>query len=388
MSIPLIDFTHEAGRRSWVESANVPGSAFPLQNLPFGRISTAADPAPQPATAIGDFALPLPGGILKRHDLVRKLESGSAWRTELIPLAECRFHLPFEIGDYTDFYASIHHATNVGRMFRPDNPLLPNYHWVPIGYHGRSSSIVVSGTPIRRPIGQLPPPPGGEPVFGPTRELDFELEAGFFVSRGNTLGEPIPMGSAEDHLFGVCLLNDWSARDIQRWEYQPLGPFLSKSFATSISPWVITMEALAPFRCPVERDHPVLPYLAQTGNGAIDCDLEVWLRPSGRSTPVRICATNMKHLYWSPAQLLTHQTSNGCNVRPGDLLGTGTISGPAPQSRACMLELTGRGASPLELPDGSTRIFLEDGDEVILSGQCNRSGFVSVHLGNCRGTPG
>jgi fumarylacetoacetase len=314
-----------------------------------------------------------------------------------------------EVLNYTDFYASIHHATTVGSMFRPDNPLLPNYKHIPIGYHGRASSIVVSGTEVRRPRGQQAPPEGdpkATPAFGPCKMLDYELEVGLFVGPGNALGQPIPIGKAASHIFGLCLVNDWSARDIQKWEYQPLGPFLAKNFATTISPFIVTMEALEPFRCPALRrpdgDPRPLPYLyseEDQARGGIDITLEVWLqseqmRARGLS-PVLLSKSNaFKDLYWTPAQLLTHHASNGCNLQPGDLLASGTVSGPGLTERGCLLELTwdGVGADgkprprkPVQLPTGETRTFLTDGDEVIFKGYCERGGFRRIGFGECRG---
>jgi fumarylacetoacetase len=304
--------------------------------------------------------------------------------------------LPAQIGDYTDFYASVFHATNVGSMFRPDEPLLPNYKHVPIGYHGRASSVVPSGTPVRRPVGQVKPDGASEPLMSASRRLDYELEVGAFVGPGNALGDAIAIEAAEQHLFGVCLMNDWSARDIQAWEYQPLGPFLAKSFATSISPWVITLEALEPFRAPAfprpEGDPAPLPYLDADdtrSRGAIDLRLEValsTLRMRELRQPAHVLSrSSLRHLYWTIGQLLTHHTSNGCNLRPGDLLGTGTVSGPTRDSRGCLLELTWRGTEPLQLPSGETRRFLEDGDEVIFRGWCERMGAARIGLGECRG---
>jgi fumarylacetoacetase len=314
----------------------------------------------------------------------------------LVPMGEAELFLPAEIGDYTDFYASAHHATNVGSMFRPDNPLLPNYKWVPIGYHGRASSVVVSGTPVRRPSGQRKGPHDPAPTYGASRSLDYELEIGAFVGRGNALGARIPIEEAESHLFGLVLVNDWSARDVQAWEYQPLGPFLAKSFATTISPWVVTLDALEPFRVPVAPrapDDPApLPYLASVvdqARGAFDITVEAWLatarmRAAGHP-PVRLSRGSFRDMYWTVAQLLTHHASNGCNLRPGDLLASGTISGPARESRGCLLELTWRGAEPLALPDGETRAFLEDGDELLLRAYCEREGAARIGFGECRG---
>jgi len=333
---------------------------------------------------------------LLRQRIVELLHAGSphrdAVKPHLVPMHEAVMVTPASIGDYTDFYASVHHATNVGRLFRPDNPLLPNYKYVPIGYHGRASSIVVSGAGVRRPGGQSKGAAAEEPVFGPSRALDYELEVGFFVGPGNALGQPIPIAEAESHLFGLCLLNDWSARDIQSWEYQPLGPFLAKSFATTISPWIVTMEALAPFRSPAfqrpDGDPAPLPYLNwpdDRQHGGIDLTLEVYIRTRRMESPVRLSRSNLKDLYWTPAQLLTHHASNGCNLQPGDLLASGTVSGPQPEARGCLLELTQRGAHPISLPGGETRKFLEDGDEVILRGYCEREGCVRIGFGECRG---
>jgi fumarylacetoacetase len=274
-------------------------------------------------------------------------------------------------------------------MFRPDNPLLPNYKWLPVAYHGRASSIVVSGTPVGRPGGQTVESPAGPPSFGPSRRLDYELEVGAFLGPGNELGTPIPIAHAADHLVGVCLLNDWSARDIQTWEYQPLGPFLAKNFATSVSPFVVTAEALEPFRCPSEprppEDPPPLPHLRSAGNDAYDITLEVWLRTERMDKAARISRSNFRSMYWTVAQMVAHHTSNGCNLRPGDLIGSGTVSGPAKLNRGCLLELTWGGKEPLELPEGETRRFLEDGDEVILKGWCEAPGFRRIGLGECRG---
>jgi fumarylacetoacetase len=318
------------------------------------------------------------------RERLQELVASSHAEPYLVPMRDAVMLLPVDIGDYTDFYASIFHATNVGKLFRPDNPLLPNYKHIPIGYHGRASSIVVSGTPIRRPNGQTQ-----VSTFGPTRRLDYELEVGFFIGGGNVLGEPIPIASAEEHVFGVCLVNDWSARDIQAWEYQPLGPFLGKSFATTISPWVVPMEALAAYRAPLYArpagDPAPLPYLDSAENrarGAIDITLEVeitttQMRASGVA-PFRLSQGNFKELYWSIAQMVAHHTSNGCNLRPGDLLASGTVSGPAPDSHGCLLEM-----GPITLPNGEVRKFLEDGDEITLRGYCG-----NIDLGECSGRVG
>lgn len=314
----------------------------------------------------------------------------------LVPMEEAELIVPAQIGDYSDFYASLQHATNVGSMFRPDNPLLPNYKWVPIGYHGRASSIVVSGTPVRRPHGQLKFPETDQPVFAASRALDYELEMGCYVGPGNSLGEPVPIEQADEHLFGLSLVNDWSARDIQTWEYQPLGPFLAKSFATTVSSWVVTLEALEPYRVPTFKrppgDPPPLPYLdSQTdrARGGLDVTVEVYLVTSrmrySKMPPHRLSRGRMADLYWSVAQMLAHHTSNGCNLRPGDLFASGTISGLAKDSRGCLLELTSRGGEPIALPTGETRKFLEDGDEVIMRGYCERAGSVRIGFGECRG---
>jgi len=317
---------------------------------------------------------------------------------ELLAAAtEVEPQLPAAIGDYTDFYASIYHATNVGSMFRPDNPLLPNYKWVPIGYHGRASSIVPSGTPVVRPSGQTRGDADPAPTFGPTRRLDYELEVGAFVGAGNRLGEPFPLADAERRLFGLCLVNDWSARDIQSWEYQPLGPFLAKNFATTISPWIVTLDALEPFRASAfaraEGDPRPLPYLDVPQNetaGGFDVHLEVWLSTERmrreRMAPHRLSQSRFTDMYWTMAQLVTHHASNGCNLMPGDLVASGTVSGATRESRGCLLELTWRGAEPITLPSGEQRRFLEDGDEVVLRGYCEREGFVRIGFGECRGT--
>jgi fumarylacetoacetase len=311
------------------------------------------------------------------------------------------------VRDYTDFYASLHHATNVGSMFRPDNPILPNYKHIPIGYHGRASSIVPSGTAIRRPVGQQSPSEeGGTPGFGPCKMLDYEMEMGAVIARGNALGETISIEQAEEYLLGLCLVNDWSARDMQKWEYQPLGPFLAKSFATTVSPYIVTMEALAPFRCPAEKRDPSdpqpLPYLFSEHNqssGGFDITCEVYLASADMRkrglAPIRLSSGNLKRMYWTLAQMLTHHASNGCNMQPGDLIASGTISGPDRSSRGCLLELTwdgdkdnpvaGSQRTPIELPTGEKRVFLADGDEVILKAFCEREGFRRIGFGECRG---
>jgi fumarylacetoacetase len=407
---------------SWVASANGHPD-FPLENLPFGVFRRAgAAPggaAPPPAhvgVAIGDQVLDLTAcfadpelqhetlnalmaaGRAKVRELrariTERLREGAADRDEtakhLVPQRDAEMLLPARIGDYTDFYAGIHHATNVGSMFRPDNPLLPNYKYVPIGYHGRASSIVVSGTPIRRPNGQTRDDDQQAPSFGPSKRLDYELEIGAFVSRGNPLGEPVPIAEAEEHLFGLCLVNDWSARDLQTWEYQPLGPFLAKSFATTISPWVVTLDALEPFRVPPfvrpEGDPEPLPYLRYEGDRGFDLQLEVWLQTQAMTEAARLSCGSFRDLYWTLAQLLTHHASNGCNLQPGDLLASGTVSGTAKESRGSLLELAWRGTEPVTLPNGEQRRFLQDGDTVILRAFCEKEGHARIGFGECRGT--
>jgi fumarylacetoacetase len=394
----MLDETHDPALESWVESANRPSCDFPIQNLPLGVFRHAGDAGPRLGTAIGDFVLDiaewLRGENLNaymsltaterrdfRRTLSKMLARGSPIRN-LVPQSECQMLLPAVIGDYTDFYASIHHATNVGRMFRPDNPLLPNYKHLPVAYHGRASSIAVSGTPVRRPAGQL-----GPGRFGPSAELDYEIELGAFLGPGNRIGEPIPIAEAEQHIAGVCLLNDWSARDIQRWEYQPLGPFLSKNFATSISPWMVTLEALEPFRCPAPEHEAVpLPYLQDDHPAAFDIKLEVWLRSEEMESAVLVSASNFADMYWTFSQMVAHHTSNGCPIRPGDLIASGTVSGPDKRNRGCLLELTLKGSELLHLPSGEMRSFLSGGDEVTLRGYCMRDNFKPIGLGNCQGT--
>jgi len=407
---------------------------FPIQNLPLGVFSPPGGGAPRVGVAIGDRVLDLAaaqtagrlageaaraaeaaaGGALNalfalgagprralRARLSELLAEGSAERARVEPClheaAACALHLPARIGDYTDFYAGIHHATNVGRQFRPDNPLLPNYKYVPIGYHGRASSVVPSGTPVRRPNGQRKPASESVPSFGPSRNLDYELELGVWVGPGNALGEPIPVGEAAGHVAGYCLLNDWSARDLQAWEYQPLGPFLAKSFGTTVSPWVVTPEALAPFRAAQpprpEGDPAPLPYLldeADQREGALDLELEVLLLTPGLEErglpPHRLALSGARHMYWTAAQMLAHHASNGCNLRPGDLLGTGTISAPGEAGCGSLLEATRGGRRPVRLASGEERRFLEDGDEVILRAHARREGFAPIGFGECRGT--
>ncbi len=415
-----VNATHDPKLRSWVGSANEAGCDFPIQNLPFGTFSRGPRHEPRIGVAIGDRILDLRVAKLidtgdmntlmaatpeKRAALRALISQGLAqgsarraeWEGALTGQSAVTMHVPCRIGDYTDFYTSIHHATTVGKQFRPDNPLLPNYQWVPIGYHGRASSIVVSGQPFRRPQGQTKAPDAPVPSLGPTKRLDYELELGWFIGHGNAQGEPIAIADAERHLFGVALFNDWSARDIQGWEYQPLGPFLSKNFASTLSPWIVTMEALAPFRAAFERpagDPQPLPYLDSTANrehGAFAITLEVLLqtqmmREAG-AAPVRLSRTGTtRAAYWTPAQLVAHHTVNGCNLRPGDLLGSGTLSGPDADEAGSLMELTQGGKQPIELPNGERRSFLEDGDTLILRGGCEREGVVRIGLGEASGT--
>jgi len=439
-----INETHDPNLKSWVESANDPNTDFPIQNLPFCRFGIQK--RRQKANSqygsdfglgilIGDFVLDL-AECRKRelfealdHNWVGVAHAGATvanlmfgddsasklrlWASRilsteasneeqatvakcLVQLNEANFDIPQFIPNYTDFYCSIYHATNVGSMFRPDNPLLPNYKYVPIGYHGRASSIVISGTDIKRPKGQNRSDAEAPPVFIPCKSLDYEMEVGLFVGQGNELGTSIPIAEAEKHIFGLCLVNDWSARDIQAWEYQPLGPFLAKNFATTISPFVVTMEALAPFRTKAfERDagDPApLDYLADEKNekfGGIDINLEVLIQTQKMRDeniePHLLSKSNMKDLYWTIGQILTHHASGGCNLQTGDLIATGTISGKEKSERGSMLELSWRGTEPIELPSGETRRFLEDGDEIIMKGYCEREGFRRIGFGECRG---
>jgi fumarylacetoacetase len=403
--------THDPDLRSWVESANDPASDFPIQNLPFGVFRRkGSKEKPRGGVAIGDQVFDLAALGLDTGPNLNKLAAAGpkAWHElrallsvslslknyrkkferHLVPLRKAELFVPVEVGDYTDFYAGIHHATGIGKLMRPDNPLLPNYKWVPIGYHGRASSIVVSGTPVVRPNGQTRKP-DEDPVFGPSRRLDYEVELGFVVGVGNPLSRPVSIQKAEAHIFGVVLLNDWSARDIQAWEYQPLGPFLAKSFATTVSPWIVTMEALEPFRCsPFQRDPSdprPLAYLASGKNRNVDIALEMHLRTPAMKAPVRLSRGSARDAYWTPAQLLAHHSSNGCNLRPGDLLGSGTLSGAAPDSLGSLMELTQGGKAPLTLANGETRTFLQDGDEVIQRGRCERAGTASIGFGEAAG---
>jgi len=432
-----VNETHDQNLKSWIESANAPDTDFPIQNLPFCVFTRACTyENVRIGVAVGDFVLDiyscyecclfddesfsiavsadnycLDHSVMKKNNdlqsafrrrLVEILSESADEETQknvrrnLIPMDEAQFYLPAHIGDYTDFYCSIFHATNVGSMFRPDNPLLPNYKYVPIGYHGRASSIVVSGTEVTRPKGQNRADENAPPEYVPAKNLDYEMEVGFFVGKCTELGETVSIENAEDHIFGLCLVNDWSARDIQAWEYQPLGPFLAKNFATSVSPFVVTMEALAPFRTNAferaENDPHPLDYLSSDANektGGFDINLEVYLLTQKmrdeKVEPFLLSRSNMKDLYWTIGQMLTHHASNGCNLQTGDLMATGTVSGREKDSRGCLLELTWRGKEPIKLPNGEERRFLEDGDEVIMKGFCEREGFRRIGFGECRG---
>jgi fumarylacetoacetase len=423
--------THDPTRRSFVASANAPGCDFPIQNLPFGVFRPAPGQQPRVGVAIGDQILdivmaafhfdglageaarvcgaPFLNSMMSlgpeawsalRLSLSRALsaESGasSLLHPYLIPMTQAEVMMPVAFRNFTDFFASIFHASNAGRMFRPDNPLMPNYKYVPVAYHSRASSVRISGTvPIRRPNGQRKSPTEAAPSFGPSRNLDFELELGAFIGTGNELGKSVPVGQAAEHIFGYCLLNDWSARDIQAWEYQPLGPFLGKNFGTTISPWVVTAEALAPFHTTAfarpEGDPAPLPHLDDTGdrqNGGLDITLEAYLATETRRrdgvAPHRLTQTSFALMYWTWAQMVAHHTSNGCNLEIGDLLGSGTVSGPEKSSWGSLLELTARGAEPIVLPNGEKRGFIEDGDEISFRGFCEKSGQTRIGFGECR----
>ena len=428
--MPELNQTHAPNLHSWVASANTDTTDFPIQNLPFAVFRRAgSDESFRGGVAIGEqivdltaitqanlfsglaadaaaactvptlnalMAMGTEAWSALRLALSQGLREGSTLAEQLqsclVAQSEAEYTLPAQIGDYTDFYTSIYHATNIGKLFRPDNPLLPNYQWVPIGYHGRSSSIGISGQNVYRPQGQTKAPNASEPSFGPCQRLDYELEVGIFVGPGNELGQPIALDKADQHVFGLCLLNDWSARDIQAWEYQPLGPFLSKNFASTISPWIVTLEALAPYRQAWTRpsDHPQpLPYLESAQNrtaGAFDIQLEVLLETEQmrqhQQSPVRLSLGNFHHAYWTVAQMLAHHTVNGCNLRSGDLFGSGTMSGPEPGSQGALIELTQGGKQPITLDNGETRTFLQDGDVVIMRGWC--AGAVRIGFGEIR----
>ncbi|GLU35822.1 fumarylacetoacetase [Trinickia caryophylli] len=428
----MLNETHDPQLQSWVPSANTTDSDFPIQNLPFAVFRRkGTQEAFRGGVAIGDrivdlgvaagcfdglaaqaakagagsslnvlMALGQPAWSALRLALSRALREGAPQRAALVDTlvaqSDAEYGVPARIGDYTDFYTSIHHATNIGRLFRPDNPLMPNYKWVPIGYHGRASSIGVSGQTFARPVGQTCPPGADTPSVGPSRRLDYELELAVYIGTGNDLGTPIPIDVAESHVFGISLLNDWSARDIQAWEYQPLGPFLSKNFATTVSPWIVMLEALAPYRVPFVRpqgDPQPLAYLdsaQQRERGGFDIELELGIetakmRAAGQ-TASRVSRTNYRHAYWTVAQMVAHHTVNGCNLQPGDLFGTGTLSGPTLDQAGALIETTSGGKHPFALANGETRTFLEDGDAVVIRGWCEKPGVARIGFGECRGS--
>ncbi len=414
-----INDTHDASLHSWLVSANDAASDFPIQNLPLGRFRATRTEPWRLGVAIGDrivdlhkaglvtsqdvdavLSAALPARQALRRDLSNGLREGSVDRARfeaaLVAQSDVELGLPCDVRDYTDFYTSVHHATTIGKQFRPDSPLLPNYKWVPIGYHGRASSILPSGASFRRPNGQLKAPDADTPRLAPCARLDYELELGMIVGRGNACGEPVRITQAEEHVFGLALFNDWSARDIQGWEYQPLGPFLSKNFASTLSPWIVTMQALAPYRVPFTRptdDPQPLPYLDSPDNrthGAIDIELEVWLqtakmREAGHAGE-RLSCSNYKDAYWTVAQLVAHHTVNGCNLASGDLLGSGTLSGPLPEQGGSMMELSQGGKHAMTFANGESRTWLQDGDSIILRAYCQRDGFRRIGFGECRGT--
>ncbi len=436
MTTAILNETHDPILQSWVSSANQLTSDFPIQNLPFGvfRLRDSKSPDFTGGVAIGDqildltaacmaglfsgaaasaaqhaalgqlnsfMALGRPAWSAVRQALSQLLREGSSKRDVtkacLVPMDKAQLGMPAKVNNYTDFFASVHHATNVGKLFRPDNPLLPNYKHVPIAYHGRASSLRVSGHPVRRPSGQQMPAGALQPVVGPSKRLDYELEFALWVGTGNVLGQPIAIEDAQEHLFGMGLLNDWSARDIQAWEYQPLGPFLAKNFLTSVSPWIVTLEALAPFRCAVAKrgadDPQPLPYLtheADQHKGSFDITVEAFINTDAMRARAlgahRLSSSSLKHLYWTAAQMLTHHTIGGCNLESGDVFGTGTASGPTASELGCLLEITSGGKNPISLPDGTTRSFLEDGDQISLTAHCERAGFRRIGFGECVGT--
>ena len=435
MSEPLPpDVTNDPRCTSWVSSANRADGDFPIQNLPIGVFrrrgcsaafrggiaigdqildlgalaATGVMGGGDAAAAVDAAARPALNDLMRlgpqslsalRRALFEGLLEGSTQRPAfepcLVAQSVAEYSVPAQIGDFTDFYSSIHHATAVGRLFRPDSPLTPNYKWMPIGYHGRSSSIGVSGQSFHRPVGQRLPPGQQQPVVGPSARLDYELELGVFIGDGNPLGCPIPIADAESHVFGICLLNDWSARDIQAWEYQPLGPFLAKNFATTVSPWVVSLQALAPFRAPFARgphDPGPLGYLACESNaaaGGMDIRLEALLQTATMQArdepPQRLSCTSFRHSYWTVAQLVAHHTINGCNLRAGDLLGTGTQSGPAPEEAGSLLELSLGGKQPIRVGSTEERVFLQDGDTVIFRAWCAKPGAARIGFGEVRG---
>jgi fumarylacetoacetase len=413
--------TLDPTRRSWVSSANLSGADFPIQNLPYGRFRLTPNDQWRIGVAIGDMVLDLKATGLINHAEMNQLlamtkEDRIALRVAisnglkedtpinretfekaLLEQASVEMGMPCDVGDYTDFYVGIHHATAVGKLFRPDNPLLPNYKWVPIGYHGRSSTLNVSGVSFPRPCGQVKAPDAEIPTFRPSARLDFELEIGVVIGQGNKQGQPISIEKAEDHVFGLTLFNDWSARDLQAWEYQPLGPFLSKNFASTLSPWIVTIEALSPFRQEFKRadgEPQPLAYLSSKSNslqGAFDVKLEVLIQTDAMRKAglpfERISYSNFTEAaYWTVAQMVTHHTVNGCSLRPGDLFGSGTLSGPKPEQAGSLLELTQGGKQAINLSNGESRTFLQDGDSIALKGWCEKSDAVRIGFGECIGT--
>ena len=426
--------THDPQLQSWVASANDGQTDFPIQNLPFAIFRRqGSNEAFRGGVAIGDqivdMAAAVKAGVFTgdaleaaqaaaeptlnhlmglgpqrlshlRKQLSKALQTGSAQEAALqaclVPQAQAEYALPARIGDYTDFYTSVHHATNIGRLFRPDSPLMPNYKWIPIGYHGRASSVIVSGQDFHRPRGQVKAPDAEAPVVKPSARMDIELELGVFIGQSNALGDAVALDDAESHIFGLALFNDWSARDIQPWEYQPLGPFLAKNFASTVAPWVVTMEALAPYRVPFTRpaaDPQPLPYLASeahSAGGGFDIQLEALIETTkmrqAQSAPVRLALTNYRHAYWSAAQMLAHHTVNGCNLQAGDLLGTGTLSGPTLDAACALIELTAGGKNPIHLPNGEVRTWVEDGDAILLRGWCEKPGAARIGFGDCSAT--
>jgi fumarylacetoacetase len=431
MPIPL-DETHDPARRSFVETANLPGSDFPIQNLPFGVFCPGPGEQPRVGVAIGDRIVDVsaaaglfdgPAAVAARacgapflnalmslgppawsalrlalsRELAAEVGASARLRPYLTPMAAAEMRMPVAFRNFTDFFASIFHATNAGRLFRPDNPLTPNYKYVPLAYHSRASSVRISDVAVTRPSGQRKGADGSVPSFGPSRRLDFELELGAFIGTASDLGHPVPIGAAANYIFGFCLLNDWSARDIQAWESQPLGPFLGKNFATTISPWVVTAEALAPFHTAAftrpEGDPTPLPYLDEAqdrAHGGLDITLEAYIATEtmrGAGMPAhRLTQSSLARMYWTFAQMIAHHTSNGCNLEIGDLIGSGTVSGPEPSSRASLLELTSGGSKPLVLPSGEQRTFIENGDEISFRGFCAKPGHTPISFGECRAT--
>jgi fumarylacetoacetase len=437
MQMSVLNETHTPALRSWVASANTGTTDFPIQNLPYGVFRrTGSAEAFRVGVAIGDAILDLSaavasGAFSQASELARTAASAccvptlnglmdlgpAAWsalrlalsrmlregareqavlQACLLPQDQAEYAVPARIGDYTDFYTSVHHATNIGKLLRPDNPLLPNYKWVPIGYHGRSSSIGISGQAVRRPLSQVMRPGASAPVLAPSARMDYELEVGIFIGGGNAQGEPIAMDQAEQHVFGLCLFNDWSARDVQGWEYQPLGPFLSKNFASTVSPWVVTLEALAPYRAAWTRDAAdpqPLPYLDSgelRAQGAVSIELEVFIQTAAMREKGmgehRLSHSNFRDAYWSVSQMVAHHTVGGCNLQSGDLLGSGTQSGPAPEEAGSLMELSKGGKEPIALPSGEARTFLEDGDTIVFRGACRASGAARIGFGEVRGT--